>query len=87
MTQALLKNGLPQGMDPASLAFLRRSGQYAGRRVNYFRIFDPIRVAERNLRIKHFADLDATPELVIGAGHVEIDGRVVLSHRDRTKRA
>jgi hypothetical protein len=72
-------------MDPSSLAFVLRRGSYAGRRVNYFRVFDPTRVAERNLRIKNFSDLDAAPELVIGSGHVEVDGMVILSRRDQTQ--
>jgi hypothetical protein len=84
IAQALVSNGLPPGMEPSSLAFLLRHGSYAGRRVNYFRVFDPTRVAERNLQIKHFVDLDGSPELVIGSGHVEVDGTVVLSRRDPT---
>jgi len=71
-------------MQPSTLAFLQRHGSYAGRGVNYFRVFEPTRAAERNLRIKHFADLDASPELVIGSGHLENDGTVVLSRRDPT---
>lgn len=83
IAKALVSNGLPPGMDPSTLAFVLRHGSYAGRRVNYFRVFDPTRVAERNVQIKNFADLDASPELVIGYGHVEVDGTVVLSRRDR----
>src|SRR5919197_1311801 len=45
--QALVQNGLPPGMDPASLA-----------------------------------DLDAHPDLVLGSGHVEQHGAVVLTRRD-----
>ena len=82
IAKALVSNGLPPGMDPSSLGLLLRHGSYAGRRVNYFRVFDPTRVAERNLQIRKFADLDASPELVIGSGHVEVDGMVVLSRRD-----
>jgi hypothetical protein len=49
--------------------------------VSYFRAFDPIRVAERGLQVQAFTDLDAHPDLVLGSGHVESDGAVVLSKR------
>lgn len=84
IAKALVSNGLPLSIDPSNLVLLLRHGSYAGRRVNYFRVFDPTRVAERNLQIKNFADLDAAPDLVIGSGHVEVDGMVVLSRGDRT---
>ena len=83
IAKALVSNGLPPGVDPSTLVMLLRHGSYAGRRVNYFRVFDPTRVAERNLRIKNFGDLDASPDLVIGSGHVEVDGVVILSRGDR----
>jgi hypothetical protein len=51
--------------------------------VNYFRVSDPIRVAERGLHIRTFGDLDGLPDLVVGSGHV--DGAVVLSSRDRSQ--
>jgi hypothetical protein len=83
IAQALVRDGLPPGMDPLTLGLLLQRGSYSGRRVNYFRVFDPIRVAELNLKIRNFADLDASPDLVIGSGHVEVDGAVVLSRRER----
>lgn len=30
-----------------------------------------------------YADLDGHPDLVLGSGHIEADGAVVLSKRDR----
>src|SRR5919198_4092588 len=81
MTQALVSDGLPPGMQPSTLSVVQQHGSYSGRRVRYFRAFDPIRVAERGLQIRAFTDLDAHPDLVLGSGHVEADGAVVLSRR------
>jgi hypothetical protein len=83
IVRALLSGGLPPGMEPSTLSLVEQHGSYSGRRVNYFRAFDPIRVGERGLTIRNFADLDAHPDLVLGSGHVEADGTVVRSmHRD-----
>ena len=81
MTQALVSDGLPPGMQPSTLSVVLQHGSYSGRRVSYFRIFDPIRLAERGLQVQAFTDLDAHPDLVLGSGHVESDGAVVLSTR------
>jgi hypothetical protein len=84
MARALADEGLPPGMDPTTLRVLEQQGSYAGRRVKYFRVFDPVRAAERAVQVRVFADLDAHAELVLGSGHVEQDGAVVLSRRERT---
>jgi hypothetical protein len=84
IAQALVRDGLPPGMDPSTLAVVEQAGAYSGRGVKYFRVFDPIRAAERSTVVRAFADLDAHPELVFGSGHVEKDGGVVLTRRDRT---
>ena len=68
-------------MDPATLAVVEQRGSYSGRRVSYFRVFDPVRVAERGLAVRVYTDLDAHPELVLSAGHVEREGGVVLTRR------
>jgi hypothetical protein len=83
MAQALTTDGLPPGMDPSTLVVLHHNGSYSGRRVNYFRVFDPVRTAERSVKVKEFADLDSHPELVLGSGHVEQNGAVVLTRQDR----
>jgi hypothetical protein len=80
--QALVHGGLPPGMDPATLAVIDRRGWYAGRGVHYFRVFDPIRAAERAIEVRRFADLDPHPDLVVASGHVEQQGAVVLTRRD-----
>ena len=84
MAQALISDGLPSGMQPSSLEVVTQRGSYSGRGVSFFRVYDPVRVAERALNVRHFADLDAHSDLVLGSGHVESDGAVVLSRRDRS---
>ena len=81
MTNALASDGLPPGMDAATLQVVEHGGSYSGRRVTNFRVFDPLRAAERSIRVRTFDDLDSHPELVLGAGHVERDGAVVLIKR------
>src|ERR1051325_11400590 len=83
LCRALVSDGLPPGMEASSLSVVERHGSYSGRRVTYFRVFDPIRVAERPVRVRGYADLDVHPDLVIGSGHVESDRAVVLTKRDR----
>jgi hypothetical protein len=79
IARALTSDGLPPGMDPATLSVLHHNGSYSGRKVTYFRVFDPVRIAERSIKVEEFADLDGHPELVLGSGHVEHDGAVVLT--------
>jgi hypothetical protein len=81
LSHALVSDGLPPGMDPSSLSVVLDHGSYSGRNVDYFRVFDPVRVAERHLQVRRFTDLDTAPDLVIGSGHVEGGGEVVLSRR------
>ena len=82
IARALAGQGLPPGMDPRTLRVLEQQGSYAGRRVKYFRVFDPLRATERAVQVRAFTDLDAHAELVLGSGHVERDGAVVLSRRE-----
>jgi len=83
MAAALISEGLPPGMQPSTLSVVEEHGSYSGRRVSYFRVFDPVRVAERGLEIRRFTDLDRHPNLIIGSGHRESDGSIVLSKRGR----
>jgi hypothetical protein len=80
---ALISDGLPPGMQPSTLSVVEQQGSYSGRRVSYFRVFDPVRVAERGLQIRQFNDLDRHPNLILGSGHLEHDGSVVLSKRGK----
>ena len=81
LARALVIDGLPPGMEPSTLSVVQQHGSYSGRRVNYFRAFDPVRVAERGVQVRAYGDLDAHPDLVLGSGHLEADGAVVLSKR------
>jgi hypothetical protein len=83
LAQALASDGLPPGMDPATLEVLEQHGSYSGRQVTYFRVFDPQRAAERALQIRRYADLDVHADLVLGSGHFERGGAVVLSRQQR----
>jgi hypothetical protein len=79
--QALAEAGLPSASDPNRLAVLERQGSYAGRRVSFFRAFDPTRAGARGIQIQGFRDLDAHRDLMLGSGHVEREGIVVVSRR------
>jgi hypothetical protein len=81
LREALLKDGLPAGIDPATLGLLEEHGQYAGRRVTYVRVFDALRAADLGLQPLAFGDLDRHPELLVAAGHVEQNGTVVITRR------
>jgi hypothetical protein len=79
--QALFQAGLLSATDPAALTVLERHGLYSGRRVNFFRAFDPTDAIAGAIQVRAFADLDAHGELVLGSGHVEHEGMVVLTSR------
>jgi hypothetical protein len=81
LREALLKDGLPAGIDPATLGLLEEHGQYAGRRVTYVRVFDALRAADLGLQPRAFGDLDRHPELLVAAGHVEQNATVVITRR------
>ena len=62
--QALVQAGLSAAADPSQVAVVEKHGQYAGRRVNFFRAFEP-----------------AHQERLLGSGHVEREGLVVLNRQ------
>ena len=62
--QALVQAGLSAAGDPTRVAVLEKHGQYAGRRVNFFRAFEP-----------------GHQDLLLGSGHVESEGLVVVNSR------
>ena len=79
MRRAIEKDGLPSGIDSASmLRMVQAGGRVSDRKVTFIRIFDPVRAAERALDIRSFQDLDAQPGLILKAGHIERDGIVVI---------
>jgi hypothetical protein len=81
IAHALAGTNLPAGVDATTLSMVERRGSYSGRRVKYFRIYDPARATERDLSVRTFADLDTHLDLVLGTGHTEQDGGVVLTRR------
>jgi hypothetical protein len=62
--QALVHSGLSAAGDPARIAVVEKHGQYAGRRVNFFRAVEP-----------------GHPNRLLGSGHVEHEGLVVVDSR------
>jgi len=81
LQQALTKQGLPVGMLVNTLRVLTTRGQYAGRGVSFFRVFDPQGAARGAVAVHTFNDLTLHPELVMGSGVMEHDGAVNLSDR------
>jgi hypothetical protein len=79
--QAVVAEGSQSGLDAQALTVLVRRGSYSGRPVNYFRVFNPGVTATGGVQPRRYEDLDGHPELVVGAGHVEKGGVVVLSPR------
>ena len=85
--QALAAAGVPSAADASKLTVLERHGSYSGRPVTYFVAFDPSQAVDRAVEVRAFRDLDAYPDLVLGSGHVERDGPVVLTTRPSQDRA
>jgi hypothetical protein len=79
LRQALARDGLAPGVDAATIGVVETRGQYAGRRVTYFRVFDQTRAATQAVSVRAVADLDAHPDLVLRAGHVEQNGALVFT--------
>jgi hypothetical protein len=77
---AMEKDGLtPSVSNPSLLRMVEVGGRYSDRKVTYFRIFDPTTAAQRTLEIRRYKDFDVFPALVLRSGHVERDGKVVLT--------
>jgi hypothetical protein len=83
--EALVDDRLPAGFDRHTLTVLQRRGSYSGRPVSYFRVFDPTAAAKHDIHPRKFEDLDVHLELILGAGHVERGGSVVLAPRATTR--
>ena len=65
--------------NPSQLRMVEVGGRYSGRKVTYFRVFDPGNAAQQTLDIRRYKDFDVFPALVLRSGHVEQDGTVVLT--------
>ena len=82
--RALEADGLPTGTDVSELGVVEAGGSYAGRKVTYFRLFDPQRAAGRSVDVftRHaYEDLNGQLDLVLRSGFVERDGTVVVFSR------
>lgn len=78
--QAIQQDGhTPATYDRAQLRMVTSSGSYSDRKVTYFRVFDSVSTAQRSLDIRRYQDLNDHLGLVVRSGHVEQDGRVVLT--------
>jgi hypothetical protein len=81
IADALNVDGLLSELDPWGLAVVARRGSFSGRPVRYFRIFSPTQAAAQAVIVSVFSDLDNHPSLVLGSGHVERDGAVVVTRQ------
>lgn len=82
LLQALRASGLPPDTDFSKLGVVESSGRYAGRRVTFIRVFDPVGAAKRSINVasrRAYGDLDANLDLVLRSGHIEEDGTIVIA--------
>lgn len=69
------ERGLNQ-QNAASLRVLEQHGRYSGRKVNFFRVFDPATGNAGGIEVRLFDNLDV--RRVLYSGHTESDGQIVL---------
>jgi hypothetical protein len=78
--QAIERDGMtPTVSDPSRLQMVEVGGRYSDRKVTYFRVFDPNNAAQQTLDVRRYKDFDVFPGLVLRSGHVEQDGKIVLT--------
>jgi hypothetical protein len=63
----------------SELRMVESTGRYSDRKVTYFRVFDPSSAAQRAMDIRRYRDFDVFQNLVLRSGHVESDGKIVLT--------
>ncbi len=81
LRRALREDDLPPGTDVSALGVAESAGKYAGRKVTYFRLFQPAQAAARAVQVntRHaYDDLSDNLDLVLRAGFIEQDGSVVI---------
>jgi hypothetical protein len=69
-------------VDASTLAMVELRGRFAGRKVTFFRVFNPTQAASHAPDVfskLSYADLESHPELVLYAGLLEQDGSVVMT--------
>lgn len=77
-----LRLATDRGLSEQAIAVLRmvtRTGNYAGRKVTYFRVIDPDAVTRAGVALGRYGDLDAHQRLQLHTGHIERDGQLVLN--------
>jgi hypothetical protein len=79
MAQAIEKDGAPSTIASASLKLVDMAGRYSDRKVTYFRVFEPAAADQRSLAVKRYRDLDAFQQLIVQSGHIEQDGKIVVT--------
>ncbi|MGE3913864.1 MAG: hypothetical protein AB7K36_31260 [Chloroflexota bacterium] len=79
VSAAIARDGMPSTVASTSCKLVEMAGRYSDRKVTYFRVFDPAAVTQRSLTIKQYRDLDAYPGLIVQSGHIEGDGKVVVT--------
>ena len=83
LTDAIIRavelDGAPAGVPLNTLQMVESNGRYSDRKVTYFRVFDPATMAQRSVVVKKFTDLDPFQSLILQSGHVENDGKVVVT--------
>lgn len=81
---ALKADGLPPDTNLSELGVVESRGTFAGRKVTYFRVFDPMRAAAQGVDVlaRHaYQDLSGHLHLVLRAGFIEADGAVNIYAR------
>jgi hypothetical protein len=77
--RSLIKERSLQSDDMIPLRMLEERGQYAGRPVTYFRVFDPTNAKWAGVELRRYDSLDA--RRILHSGHVERDGQIVLNRQ------
>ena len=84
MLSALEAGGMPSGTMVSTLGVVESPGKASGRKVTYFRVFDPKQAAARAVDVFTkftYQDLGNHLDLVLRSGFIERDGTIVLYAR------
>ena len=60
-----------------SLRMMEQKGRYSGRKVTYFRIFDPATTAAAGIEVRCYDDLNI--RAILHSGHLESDGQIMMN--------
>jgi len=79
IVRAVELDGAPSALPLSTLQMVESNGRYSDRKVTYFRVFDPAAMEQRSVQVKKYTDLDPFQNLILQSGHVESDGKVVVT--------